>query len=119
MPESIEPGDIAKHRKKGGEVLGALIVERADGRHVIYVRVSWTRGRAYRLLGTWRGKGGDRSFLHLESAVRLIRRMGINSKICLYREDDPELALVAAAALGRAPAAEPDCDVVAAADEPS
>lgn len=118
MPESIEPAEIVKQQKKGGQVLNAIIVERTEGGCVIYVRVSWTRGRAFRLLGTWRGKSGDRTFQHVESAVRLVRRMGINTKICVYREDDPELALVAAVGGGRDRQREPDHDA-AGSDEPS
>jgi len=112
LAEVFEAADLRKGLKEGGQLLGAFIVVRAPEEFVVYVRVNWIRGRGFRLIRTWRGTAGDRTFKLLDSAWRFVRSFDYFGRITVYPTGDPELqqfAGVAAEDLGEIkPASETD-----------
>jgi hypothetical protein len=87
----FEEADLQVSIRQGGSVVGALVVERRAREYVVYLRASWMRGRAYGVLRTWRGHGGDRVFKSLDVAFRFVRRFGFMGRITVYPAGDPEL----------------------------
>lgn len=90
--DTIERAEVVAGRRRGGSVLNAFIVQRPGGGAHLYVRVSWVQGRAYFRIRTWRNNYGDRVFKSLDAAVRYCRGLGVDGKIPVYLENDPELA---------------------------
>jgi hypothetical protein len=91
-PIQFEEADLQSSIRLGGTVAGALVVERRPGAYVVYLRASWIRGRAYGVLRTWRGHGGDRVFKSLDVVFRFVRRFGFTGRVTVYPAGDPELA---------------------------
>ena len=94
MAEAFEESDLRAGLKEGGRILGAFIVVRG-GTHseefVIYIRTDWVRGRGFRILRSWRGGSGDRSFKSLDKAWHHIRKFDFLGRIIIYPQGDPDL----------------------------
>ena len=90
LERSFEEADLRAGLKEGGSILGAFIVAR-DGQFVLYMRGSWVKNRAYRIIRTWRGKEGDRVFRSLDVAYRFLRRFGFTGRVMVYPMRDGEL----------------------------
>jgi hypothetical protein len=115
LADVFEEADLRSGLKDGGHVLGAFIVARSEEDFVIYVRGNWIRGRGFRIVRTWRGSSGDRTFKNLQSAWSFIRKFNYLGRVTVYPAGDPELRQfvgVAAQDLGDQPVTTP----VAAAD---
>ncbi len=91
VPAMFEEADLRAGIKDGGRVLGAFIVARADDEFVIYLRCDWVRGRGFRIIRTWRGASGDRSFRNLQSAWCFIRKFGFLGRVTVYPVGDLDL----------------------------
>jgi hypothetical protein len=87
----LEESDLRAGLREGGQVLGAFIIARADDDFVIYMRASWGRGRGFRIVRTWRGASGDRSFKNLHSAWCFIRKFDFRGHVMVYPVGDVEL----------------------------
>ena len=94
MAEAMEGADLRAGLDEGGAIVGALIVARAENCFVVYMRPSWVRGRGFRIVKTWRGSQGDRTFKSLDSAWRYVRRFKFSGRITVYPRHDPELRSV-------------------------
>ena len=92
MPDAFEESDLRAAFKAGGKVLGAFIVARSENTFAVYVRGDWGRKRGFRILRTWRGASGDRTFKNLHSALRFVRQLGWAGRMTIYPISDPELA---------------------------
>jgi hypothetical protein len=91
LAESFEESDLRGGLKDGGVILGAFIVARGPEQFVLYMRGSWVKNRAYRIIRTWRGKGGDRVFRSLDVAYGFIHRFGFTGRLSVYPACDSEL----------------------------
>lgn len=91
MGDVFEEADLRAGLKEGGHVLGAFIVARSDDEFVIYLRCNWIRGRGFRIIRTWRGASGDRSFKNLQSAWCFIRKFDFLGRVTVYPVGDFEL----------------------------
>lgn len=91
MGDVFEEADLRSGLKDGGQVLGAFIVARSEEDFVIYVRSNWIRGRGFRIIRTWRGSSGDRTFKNLQSAWSFIRKFNFLGRVTIYPAGDPEL----------------------------
>ena len=87
----FEEADLRAGLKDGGQVLGAFIVARSEDEFVIYLRCNWIRGRGFRIIRTWRGASGDRSFKNLQSAWCFIRKFDFLGRVTVYPVGDLEL----------------------------
>ena len=91
MGNAFEEADLRTALKDGGQVLGAFIVARSEEEFVIYLRSNWIQGRGFRIIRTWRGLSGDRSFKNLQSAWFFIRKFNFLGRVTIYPAGDPEL----------------------------
>jgi hypothetical protein len=91
LRDVFEEADLRSGLKDGGQVLGAFIVARGEEEFVIYVRGNWIRGRGFRIIRTWRGSSGDRTFKNLQSAWSFIRKFNFLGRVTVYPAGDPEL----------------------------
>ncbi len=91
MGDVFEEADLRAGLKEGGHVLGAFIVARGEDEFVIYLRCNWIRGRGFRIIRTWRGASGDRSFKNLQSAWCFIRKFDFLGRVTVYPVGDFEL----------------------------
>jgi hypothetical protein len=89
--EVFEEADIRMGLKDGGEILGAFIVARSDEDLVVYLRGSWVHGRGFRIIRSYRGWTGDRSFKKLDSAWAFIKKFGYAGHVTIYPVGDPKL----------------------------
>jgi len=87
----FEEADLRSGLKDGGQVLGAFIVARSEEDFVIYLRCNWIRGRGFRIIRTWRGSSGDRTFKNLQSAWGFVRKFNFLGRVTVYPAGDPEL----------------------------
>ena len=88
---AFEEADLRSALKDGGQVLGAFIVARSEEEFVIYLRCNWIQGRGFRIVRTWRGLSGDRSFKNMQSAWFFIRKFNFRGRVTVYPAGDPEL----------------------------
>jgi hypothetical protein len=88
---AFEEADLRSALKEGGQVLGAFIVARSEEEFVIYLRCNWIQGRGFRIVRTWRGLSGDRSFKNMQSAWFFIRKFNFRGRVTVYPAGDPEL----------------------------
>jgi len=91
LADVFEEADLRAGLKEGGHVLGAFIVARSEDEFVIYLRCNWIRGRGFRIIRTWRGTSGDRSFKNLQSAWCFIRKFDFLGRVTIYPVGDFEL----------------------------
>ena len=92
LPDALEEADLRTALKDGGQILGAFIVVRGHPEvFVVYLRCSWLRGRSFRIIKTWRGYSGDRTFKNLDASWRFVRRFDFLGRITVYPVGDPEL----------------------------
>ena len=91
MGDVFEEADIRSGLKDGGQVLGAFIVARSEEEFVVYMRCNWIRGRGFRIIRSWRGLSGDRTFKHLQSAWGFIRKFDFLGRVTVYPAGDIEL----------------------------
>lgn len=91
MADAFEEADLHTALKDNGQVLGAFVIARGEREFVIYMRASWTRGRGFRIIRTWRGSTGDRTFKSLQSAWGFIRRFKFFGRVTIYPIGDIEL----------------------------
>jgi hypothetical protein len=91
LADAFEEADLRSALKDGGQVLGAFIVARTEEDFVIYMRGNWIRGRGFRIIRTWRGLSGDRTFKNLQSAWFFIRKFNFLGRVTVYPLGDPEL----------------------------
>ena len=91
MDSAFEEADLRSGLKDGGQVLGAFIVARSEEDFVIYLRCNWIRGRGFRIIRTWRGSSGDRTFKNLQSAWGFVRKFNFLGRVTVYPTSDPEL----------------------------
>ena len=91
MVDVFEEADIRSGLKEGGQVLGAFIVARGEEEFVVYMRCNWIRGRGFRIIRSWRGLAGDRTFKHLQSAWGFIRKFNFLGRVTVYPAGDIEL----------------------------
>ncbi len=91
MAEAFEEADLRAGLRDGGLVLGAFIVARSPEEFVIYLRCNWIRGRGFRIVRTYRGASGDRSFKNLQSAWCFIRKFDFLGRVTVYPTGDLEL----------------------------
>ncbi len=91
MAEAFEEADLRAGFAAGGRLVGAFIVHRAEKDFVVYLRPDWAPGRGYRLIQTYRGKSGDRSFRRLHSAWEFIRQAGWSGSVTIYPAGDDGL----------------------------
>jgi hypothetical protein len=89
--EVFEEADIRMGLSEGGEILGAFIVARGDEDMVVYMRGSWVHGRGFRIIRSYRGWAGDRSFKKLDSAWSFIKKFGYSGHVTIYPAGDPKL----------------------------
>jgi hypothetical protein len=87
----FEEADLRAGLKDGGQVLGAFIVARSEDKFVIYLRCNWIRGRGFRIIRTWRGSSGDRTFRNLQSAWEFVRKFHFLGRVMVYPAGDAEL----------------------------
>jgi hypothetical protein len=88
---AFEEADLRAGLKDGGQVLGAFIVARGEEEFVIYLRCNWIRGRGFRIIRTWRGSSGDRTFRNLQSAWGFVRKFDFLGRVTVYPVGDLEL----------------------------
>jgi hypothetical protein len=91
MDNVFEEADLRSGLRDGGQVLGAFIVARSEEDFVIYLRCNWIRGRGFRIIRTWRGSSGDRTFKNLQSAWGFVRKFHFLGRVTIYPAGDPEL----------------------------
>ena len=91
MVSAFEESHLRAGIKAGGQILGAFIVARSEAEFVIYMRPTWGRGRGFKIVRTWRGASGDRSFEYLQSAWLFIRKIGYSGQVMTYPAGDPDL----------------------------
>jgi hypothetical protein len=91
LGDVFEEADIRSGLKDGGQVLGAFIVARSEDEFVVYMRCNWIRGRGFRIIRSWRGLSGDRTFKHLQSAWGFIRKFDFLGRVTVYPAGDVEL----------------------------
>jgi hypothetical protein len=91
LGDVFEEADIRSGLKDGGQVLGAFIVARSEEEFVVYMRCNWIRGRGFRIIRSWRGLSGDRTFKHLQSAWGFIRKFDFLGRVTVYPAGDVEL----------------------------
>ncbi len=91
MQEVFEESDLRAGIGDGGAVLGAFIVARSEEEFVVYMRANWGRGRGFRIIRTWRGMSGDRTFKNLQSAWCFIRKFDFSGRVTVYPAGDTEL----------------------------
>jgi hypothetical protein len=91
VADVFEESDLRAGLNAGGHVLGAFIAARAEDEFVIYLRPSWGRGRGFRILRTWRGVSGDRSFKNLQTVWSFVRKFGFLGRVTVYPAGDVEL----------------------------
>jgi len=91
LDSAFEEADLRSGLKDGGQVLGAFIVARSEEDFVIYLRCNWIRGRGFRIIRTWRGSSGDRTFKNLQSAWGFVRKFNFLGRVTVYPAGDPEL----------------------------
>jgi hypothetical protein len=91
LGDVFEEADIRSGLKDGGQVLGAFIVARSEEEFVVYMRCNWIRGRGFRIIRSWRGLAGDRTFKHLQSAWGFIRKFNFLGRVTVYPAGDVEL----------------------------
>jgi hypothetical protein len=87
----FEEADLRAGLRDGGQVLGGFIVARSEEDFVIYLRCNWIRGRGFRIIRTWRGSSGDRTFKNLQSAWGFVRKFNFLGRVTIYPAGDPEL----------------------------
>jgi hypothetical protein len=88
---AFEESDLRSGLKDGGHVLGAFIVARGEDEFVVYLRCNWIRGRGFRIIRSWRGSSGDRTFRNLQSAWGFVRKFNFLGRVTVYPVGDPEL----------------------------
>jgi hypothetical protein len=91
LGDAFEESDLRSGLRDGGQVLGAFIVARGEEEFVIYLRCNWIRGRGFRIIRTWRGSSGDRTFRNLQSAWGFVRKFDFLGRVTVYPVGDPEL----------------------------
>jgi hypothetical protein len=91
LASAFEEADVRSGIKDGGQVLGAFIVARSPEDFVIYLRCNWIRGRGFRIIRTWRGSSGDRTFRNLQSAWGFVRKFDFFGRVTVYPAGDPDL----------------------------
>ncbi len=91
LGNAFAEADLRSALKEGGQVLGAFIVARSEEEFVIYLRCNWIQGRGFRIIRTWRGLSGDRSFKNLQSAWFFVRKFNFLGRVTIYPAGDPEL----------------------------
>ena len=91
MGTVFEEADLRAGLKDGGKLLGAFIIARAEDEFVVYIRANWKRGRGFRIIRTWRGTSGDRTFKNLQSAWLFIRKFGFLGQVMVFPLGDPDL----------------------------
>ena len=55
------------------------------------MRASWGRGRGFKIVRTWRGAAGDRSFKNLQSAWLFVRKFDFSGRVMIYQPGDLDL----------------------------
>ena len=91
MGGAFEESDLRSGLKDGGQVLGAFIVARGEEEFVVYLRCNWIRGRGFRIIRSWRGLSGDRTFKNLQSAWGFVRKFDFLGRVTVYPAGDAEL----------------------------
>jgi hypothetical protein len=91
LGDVFEEADLRAGLKDGGVILGAFIVARSEEEFVVYLRSNWIRGRGFRIIRTWRGVSGDRTFKNLESAWLFVRKFNFLGQVTIYPAGDPDL----------------------------
>jgi hypothetical protein len=91
LGDVFEEADLRSGLRDGGQVLGAFIVARGEEEFVVYMRCNWIRGRGFRIIRSWRGLSGDRTFKHLQSAWAFIRKFDFLGRVTIYPAGDVEL----------------------------
>ena len=91
LAAAFEEADLRAGLNDGGQVLCAFIVARGEDAFVIYLRCNWIRGRGFRIIRTWRGSSGDRTFKNLHSAWRFVRKFNFTGRVTVYPSGDPDL----------------------------
>jgi hypothetical protein len=91
MGEVFEKADIRKALEGGGEILGAFVVARSDDDLVVYIQASWVHDRGSRIIRTYRGWAGDRSFKKLDSAWSFVKKYGYARDFTIYPAGNPKL----------------------------
>ena len=91
MGDVFEEADLRAGLKDGGVILGAFIVARSEEEFVVYMRSNWIRGRGFRIIRTWRGVSGDRTFKNLELAWLFVRKFNFLGQVTIYPAGDPDL----------------------------
>ena len=91
MGGAFEESDLRSGLKDGGQVLGAFIVARGEEEFVVYLRCNWIRGRGFRIIRSWRGLSGDRTFKNLQSAWGFVRKFDFLGRVTVYPAGDSEL----------------------------
>ena len=88
-----EKADLHAGIRNGGRVLSAFVVERGATIFVVYMRGNWVRGRGFRIIRSWRGLAGDRTFKHAGAALGFIRSFGVQGRVTIYPAGDSRLRL--------------------------
>jgi hypothetical protein len=91
LDSAFEEADLRSGLKDGGQVLGAFIVARSEEDFAIYLRCNWIRGRGFRIIRSWHGSSGDRTFKNLQSAWGFVRKFNFLGRVTIYPAGDPEL----------------------------
>jgi hypothetical protein len=91
LGDAFVEADLRSAFNNGGQVLGAFIVARTEDAFVIYMRGNWIRGRGFRIIRTWRGSSGARTFRNLQSAWFFIRKFNFLGRVMVYPAGDPDL----------------------------
>jgi hypothetical protein len=92
--KGLQETEVREGLREGGKILGLFVVERpaSEGEppeFVAYIRPSWTRG--YRILRTWRDRD-DRAFRDFDRMLPLLRALGHDGPVTVYKAGCPELA---------------------------
>lgn len=95
----LESGELRHQLRRGGRVLGVVVVERpsAEGcEYVAYLNVTWKPG--WHVLRAWRDRG-DRTYRHLNPLFQTVRSdFEFMGPIMAYAPDSPELERMPAVA---------------------
>jgi hypothetical protein len=91
LGDAFEEADLRSALSNGGQVLGAFIVARTEDAFVVYMRGNWIRGRGFRIIRTWRGSSGARTFKNLQSAWFFIRKFKFLGRVTVYPAGDADL----------------------------
>jgi hypothetical protein len=91
LADVFEEADLRAGLKAGGIILGAFIIARSEEEFAVDMRGNWMHGRGFRIIRTWRGVSGDRTFKNLESAWLFVRKFNFLGQVTIYPAGDPNL----------------------------